>query len=525
MHIIVRRRVFVASSLVLGLTALGVYGAPFAVAAPLAPVVAVHSAIQEAAPLEQVSMDLVHSVDRAAPYAGTRVGGLSNTLPNSEPTLPTAVVMPVAPGAAPLTGINSSITGIADTGFVPPDPNGAVGSSDFVETVNQSWQVFDRSGTARSLLTTFASWFNTSDYLTDPHVVYDRNGRFVLIDGSDDGIWMSVSQSGNAMGTWCTYHFNGRSNGAWSSTQKEDFPVLGVSQNFINVSMNVYDNSDNFQFSRIFTIDRATAEACQTVNWAWWSGMTDPGTGIFGTNINANQAFTIAPAEQEDSTGTAYLVDSYSGGGCHLTLWTMTGQNVLSTNLGLSGQQISTQCYDTPVPAKQKGSTMTVDAWDSRIAQAELRNGVLSASLAGRHDWGCDGNDDVAFWFNITASSGVVTSQGSFGYPCTHYFFPAMMPLSTGGWVVVYAISSGNDYPGVAALGFTSAGVANSPGLLFGVGAGPYTASSDRCTNCARWGDFQSARVDPNDGTKAWGVGEWARSGGTWSTAAASISP
>ena len=67
-------------------------------------------------------------------------------------------VVQSSPGAASapvlglgFEGIGAGFTGPAGTYAVtsaPPDPNGAVGPNAFVEIVNQSFAVFDKSGTA-----------------------------------------------------------------------------------------------------------------------------------------------------------------------------------------------------------------------------------------------------------------------------------------------------------------------------------------------------------------------------------------
>ena len=59
---------------------------------------------------------------------------------------PTGVVQSSAPaGSAPK---DSNFEGASNTdGFVPPDPNGAVGPNDYVELVNDHYEVFTKTGT------------------------------------------------------------------------------------------------------------------------------------------------------------------------------------------------------------------------------------------------------------------------------------------------------------------------------------------------------------------------------------------
>ena len=74
---------------------------------------------------------------------------------------PDQVVQSSAPtGAAPITGNN--FDGVAVQDSLPPDPNGAAGLSQYVQIVNESFQVFSKSGASlygpvptNTLFTTF----------------------------------------------------------------------------------------------------------------------------------------------------------------------------------------------------------------------------------------------------------------------------------------------------------------------------------------------------------------------------------
>lgn len=451
---------------------------------------------------------------------------LDNRQTVTSPPIPNSGALADAPsgsggssGVQPLnTTVKTGFTGIADTGHFPADSNGAAGTSDVVETVNQKWQAFTQAGAAETNLTDLPAWFSTQEGLTDPHVVFDSLfGRYVMVDLGPEGIWLSTSQQSGAVGNWCNYHFDGRANGAFPSNYSADYPSIGLSVNFVNVSMNIFDGSGNFQYSRIFTIDRSTVESCQTTSWVYWYNLSDPQSGVFGTDVNDQAAFTISPAEQDQSANATYLIDSYSGGGCNMTLWTMVGTTVAQTNLGLTGQKISTQCYSSPVTGQQKGSSVTVGGGDARIRQAELRNNVLSFSLGGSYNWNCDGADDVAYWFNVNPTGGQIVSQGILGAPCYYYYFPAMQTMADGSFIIAYDYSSTNDYLSEAVIGYDTHAAPES-NLTVAGGSGPYTTTGGASCGCARWGDYSSARIDPSNGQQAWAVGEFATASNTWGT-------
>jgi hypothetical protein len=286
--------------------------------------------------------------------------------------------------------------------------------------------------------------------------------------------------------------------------------------------MNIFDSSGHFQNAIVFSLNRSDFENCQGVHWVYWYNIYDPGTGWFGSDYRDQPAFAIAPAHQDESASAAYLIDSYSNGGCNMTLFTMTGNSVQDSSLSMAGRKISTQCYSGTVTAQQKGSSITVDAGSSSISQAELRNGLVSVMLTSKYNWNCDGDDDVIDWFNINPTSGNVASQGSVGYPCYYYYYPSMAMQANGSFVVSYAYSSTGAYPSAATFGYSPSG-GYGTNLTFGGGLGPYTTRSSNCGNCARWGDYSSARIDPSNGNQIWVVGEWSSASNTWNTQIAAV--
>ncbi len=127
-------------------------------------------------------------------------------------------------------------------GGVPPDTNGAVGKTQYVEMVNDALQVFDRlTGTSlrgpssiESFWSDFGNNFNACRVggEGDPVVVYDRLAdRWIISqfakphgvkDEQDECI--AVSQTGDATGAWYRYDFRLTT----ITGRMQDYPKLGV---------------------------------------------------------------------------------------------------------------------------------------------------------------------------------------------------------------------------------------------------------------------------------------------------------
>lgn len=77
----------------------------------------------------------------------------------------------------------TSFNGVMDNGtLIPPDIRGAVGPTYILETTNQQFNVYTKTGTLQTTLsiTSFFSATGGSGYF-DPHCVYDpTNGRYIV---------------------------------------------------------------------------------------------------------------------------------------------------------------------------------------------------------------------------------------------------------------------------------------------------------------------------------------------------------
>jgi hypothetical protein len=133
---------------------------------------------------------------------------------------------------------------------VPPDTNGAVGKTQYVEMVNSALQVFNKlTGTSLLGPIPIASvWFGfggicQTDDDGDPVVVYDRLAdrwlisQFATPSGVDNpqDECIAVSQSGDARGPWYRYHFH-------LTNLFADYMKFGVWPDGYYMSANMYTN-------------------------------------------------------------------------------------------------------------------------------------------------------------------------------------------------------------------------------------------------------------------------------------------
>src|SRR5581483_8725374 len=146
-------------------------------------------------------------------------------------------------------GIGSGIAGFT-VGGAPPDTNGAVGATQYVQAVNSAFAVFDKNTGAlllgpedfRTLYTGFGGLCETQGG-SDPVVLYDKlAGRWILSilvsSNAQNFECFAVSTSADATGSYNRYAipFGGNLN---------DFPKLGVWPDAYYFSGNEFDQVHN----------------------------------------------------------------------------------------------------------------------------------------------------------------------------------------------------------------------------------------------------------------------------------------
>src|ERR1051326_956071 len=162
--------------------------------------------------------------------------------------------IPASTSASP--GLNFLGLGVGFPGFTPnaapPDPNGAVGATQFVEWVNESFAVFDKSSGAllkgpvdgnqlfQALGPSHPCAVNNDG---DPIAQYDKaNGRWILTqfsitNGGSEGFWqcVAVSKTNDATGAFNVY--------AFQQPNFNDYPKLGVWNTGYFVPFNIFTNT------------------------------------------------------------------------------------------------------------------------------------------------------------------------------------------------------------------------------------------------------------------------------------------
>ena len=409
-----------------------------------------------------------------------------------------------------------SFPAIQDYGvLIPPDIQGAAGVNYILETTNQEFDVFNKSGAlikAVSLTGFFSSTHGARFF--DPHVLYDAaRGRFIiccdgLYQNGNGGLFVAVSATNDPTGNWLVYSFDAAGN----STDFIDYPEMGFNNKWIVLTANNFIGSDTVN-AKIYVL-RADS--------------------LYAGNLSAVKVFTdtasysIVPAQTND-TGLAgiYLVHDANGnqnGNGYMQIGSITGAaDAPVYNFGHS-IGINQPWSENVLNAIQNGGDNTIEDGDTRVMNGVIFN---QGSLWFTHNvfLPADSPTHTAVdWWQVDPAALAVQQFGRIedASQNTFYFYPSLAVNARNDMLLGYCISSTSYYPSAAySLRLSTDPVntlRNTYTYQFGMGSYDKTFGSRR----NRWGDFTGTSVDPVDST-FWNFNQYSGITNSWATTIAHI--
>jgi hypothetical protein len=428
--------------------------------------------------------------------------------------------------------LSTNFNGIDYTGSFPPDPVLAAGPSNLVLSTNGSVTIRDKTGSvvaSTSLSAFFSSVRALSENTFDPKVVFDTgsNRFFLAAVGMIDNpsctagtcvshFFLAVSKTANptttGSGDWYFYAFDATLDGPTPTTNWADFPGLGVDNNVVVLTANMFTFKDeSFQSAKIRILDKSVLIAGGSVTWTDFFAMRDPGTGF--------TSFTLQPALTFGSPGTFFLVSaSQTSGSCNLVVWGI--QSPLSSPTLSARTATAGGTCDFPPNAKQLGGGTPLDTGDTRLLNAVYRNGSLWTAHSIQTNFGSV-NVSAIRWVQINLgnwpNSVSLTQDNTFGADNFWYFYPAIMVDASNTLAIAFARSGASEFASARYTGRLGTDAANTlePSALLKAGTANYLRLDSGGTN--RWGDYYGIGLDPSDGS-FWFLGEYAAAPSEWGT-------
>jgi hypothetical protein len=520
-----RLGVFVVAIL---LTVTGLPAAVLADPPPSAGAVEVSAAVRH-----DVSPPLRNLGPTAPSAANLRERPLRLVGPGSSPNQPDGAVQQASGTQVAVTkGLNFAGVGQGDYGFTdqyaPPDTNGAVGATQYVQWVNTYFAVFNKSTGAiaagfpkagNSIWSGFGGGCQANND-GDPIVQYDKAAkRWILTQFSVSTTpylqCVAVSTTSDATGTYYRYAFN------YGSTQFPDYPKLGVWPDAYYITFNMFTSI--FIGPKVCAYDRAKMLAGLAATQQCFQLSSS-----YGSLLPGDLDGTTPPPLTSPNPVLSFGTNSLNLWRFHVD-WTTSANTRLSGPVNLPVASFSRACNGSncvPQPSTSQQLDSLGDRLMYRLAYRKLGD---HESLVVNHSVSVGGVSSVRWYelqnatgFTIANATPVVFQQGTLdASDGVHRWMGSIAMDQAGDIALGYSASSGSVFPSIRYTGRTPKDAPNTMEAENIIQAG----SGSQLQNLSRWGDYSAMTVDPVDDCTFWYTSEYLKKSGTfnWSTQIASF--
>jgi hypothetical protein len=400
----------------------------------------------------------------------------------------------------------------------PPDTNGAVGLTQYVQIVNEGYQVFDKA-TGNSVLgpnsiSSIWSGFGgvcQSGGKGDPVMLYDHLANRWLISqfaGSGSAVTdecVAISTTSDATGSYYRYGFH-------LGTNFFDYPHLSVWPDAYYMSMNVFNASGTTYLGpQPFAFDRTKMLAGQPATFVSpvgpLGGSIDPflPADLDGPTLppaGAPNTFVGFPGQATNPNYTAY----------HFHVDFVTPANsTFTTFANPPAAGFTALCPTSRACVPQSGVTSSnyLDGIGDRLMfRLAYRNFGNHESVVGTYSVSSGGVAGLR-WFelrNVTSGPVTVYQQSTYQPDTTWRWMGSAAMDGQGNLAIGFSASSSSIHPQLRYAGRLATDpintLAQGEAHLYD-GAGSQTGSGNR------WGDYSSLTIDPVDDATFWYTNEY----------------
>ncbi len=402
----------------------------------------------------------------------------------------------------------------------PPDPNGAVGATQYVQIVNEGFQVFDKA-TGSSLLgpnsiSSIWSGFGGACEIGgagDPVVLYDHIAnrwlisQFASLTGTapitDECV--AISTTADATGTYARYGFH-------LGLNFFDYPKLSVWPDGYYMSMNVFNTTGtSYLGPQAFAFDRAKMLANLPATFVSprgpLGGTVDPflPADLDGPTLppaGAPATFVGFPGQGTNPNYTTYHFHAD---------FTTPANSTFTTFASPAAAGFTALCPSTRACVPQAGvaSNSNLDGIGDRLMfRLAYRNFGDHESVVGNYTVSAGGVAAVR-WFelrNVTAGPVTVYQQSTYQPDTTWRWMGSAAMDGQGNLAIGFSASSSTINPQIR----YAARLATDPVNTLAQGeAHLFDGTGSQSGTSNRWGDYSALSVDPVDDSTFWYTNEY----------------
>jgi hypothetical protein len=460
--------------------------------------------------------------------------------------------VPSSPASAALTPtLVRNWAGQRDTNAAPSDSTGAIGTTRYIELVNDRVGIYSRTSntpTASGTLFDLTGCVTSgclSDNAFDPQIIWDPGtSRFFyvtdnVVSSTQNFIDFGFSTGATptlAFADWCHYNLS-------FGATFPDYPKLGDTKDFMLIGSNNFSGS-SFAASVISSVSKPP------------SGSACPAASTFKVgesgalkNANGAPAFTPVPANQTDTSSTGWAVarpeSIPSGGATFLTVFKVTKSATGTAVIPTTGTSVPVAAYKVPAAAPQPGTSFKLDTSDTRPTQAvsaiDPAHGSVTALWTQHTVFG--GAGAQVRWYEINPATHSLIQNGTISSTSLYTFNGAIAPdrrvngassMFGGDMVINVNQSSASAQVSIKVASKIGAGAISGLALVATSTAADTGFDCIQLGHC-RWGDYAGATPDPASPTtgatgQVWGSSMLSAPGGSssssgWATRNFAVKP
>ncbi len=451
--------------------------------------------------------------------------------PESEPDTALQTTTFTAPSQfAPTAGFAFEGLGNSSLGYfvhaAPPDTNGAVGLTQYVQWVNTSFAVFDKSNGAliagpisgNALWSGFGGTCETFND-GDPIVLYDKlANRWILtqfvVRTQPFMQCVAVSTTADATGTYNRYSF--------TYSNFDDYPKMGVWPDAYYITFNMF-SGNTFVGADACAYDRnAMLNGTAATQICFQQGSNVGGllpSDVDGTTLPPNGSPNFMVFFDNNLELFKFHVDFTTPANS-----TFTGPTAIAVTpfapLCAAGQSI-------PSCVPQPNTTQKLDPLSDRLMyRLAYRNFGDHESLVVNHAVAVPNtNNGGVRWYELQNPNGAVTvaQQSTFAPDGNFRWMGSIAMDKAGDMAMGYSVSSSSLFPSIAVTGRAASDPANTMQAETTVINGSGSQTGSRALS--RWGDYSAMQVDPADDCTFWFTTEYMKTTNVfnWNTRVASF--
>jgi len=414
--------------------------------------------------------------------------------------------------------------------YLPPDCNGTAGPDHFMQTVNTTYAIYDKTGTKLAGPTNMNLIFgsvpgsNCND--GDPIILYDEEAdRWMAAEfslcGSQNRMLIAVSTTNDPTGTWYQYSFvmNGM----------PDYEKFGIWNDGYYMGTNTSSGTDIYVFERTVMVAGGTNPKMVSFDNQWRPTSIDGFMMVPPLDCDG----PAAPAD-EPGLFIAFNDDAIGGGTDQLWLYELDVDWATTTNSTFTRvQQLDVAPFDVNFGnnwnnIKQPNTSQELDGIPQVIMNVpQYRNFGSYQSIVCCHTVDVDGTDHAGVrWYELRKTNGdwTLRQQGTYAPDVHSRWMGSIMMNGSHELALGYSISSTSVYPGIRYTGQTEEQYNAASGIM-DVPEGVIHEGASAQNGGNRWGDYSLMSVDPTDDETFWYTNQYASGGQKTKVSSFNIGP